>query len=155
AVHRNAQDVEVLLVAGIDADLAEVHRPRVEAVDTRPRFAAVGGLVDAAVFVAVGALLVLGVGPLTAVHEAVRPQSRRPARAAASAALGRRLHGVDDFLRFLIAQHLQRYLVVRLLVPDRVDVLLERFGFLLINALYHVVRFEASLVGGGVRHDAQ
>src|SRR5262249_37147128 len=43
AVQRDAQHVQVLLVGGIDADLAEVHGPRVDAVDARPRVAAVGG----------------------------------------------------------------------------------------------------------------
>ena len=67
AVQLDAEDVDVLVVAGIDADLAEVHRPRVEAVDARPGLAAVGRLVDAAVLEAVGALLVLDVLALAAV----------------------------------------------------------------------------------------
>src|SRR5262249_21533963 len=50
AVDRHAQDVEVALVTRVHADLAEVHRPRVEAVDADPALAAVGGLEDAAGF---------------------------------------------------------------------------------------------------------
>ena len=69
AVQRDAEDVEVLVVGRIDADLAEVHRPGVEAVDARPGLAAVGGLVDAAVLVAVRPLLVLHVLALAAVGQ--------------------------------------------------------------------------------------
>src|SRR5262249_47700086 len=39
AVDRHAEGVDVLVVAGVHADLAEVHRPRVEAVDAHPGFA--------------------------------------------------------------------------------------------------------------------
>src|SRR5438132_8902366 len=56
AGHRDAQHVKVVRVAGIDADLAEVHRPGVDAVDSRPRIAAVGRLVNAAVLEAFGTL---------------------------------------------------------------------------------------------------
>ena len=66
AVERDPQHVEVLVVGRIDADLAEVHRPGVEAVDPRPGLAAVGRLVDAAVLEAVGPLLVLDVLALAA-----------------------------------------------------------------------------------------
>src|SRR5207237_5719417 len=55
----HAADVNVSLILGIDLDIAEVHRPRIEAIDALPGFAAVGRFVDAAVFKAVGPLLVL------------------------------------------------------------------------------------------------
>ena len=45
-------------------------KDQVEAVDACPGFAAIGGFVDAAVFVAVGALLVLDVFDLPAVDAA-------------------------------------------------------------------------------------
>src|SRR5205085_5740453 len=64
--HRNAQDVEEVLVGGIDADLAKVHRTRVDAVDPGPRIAAVGGFVDPAVLEAIGALSILRVFNLAA-----------------------------------------------------------------------------------------
>ena len=59
-------DVDEFLVLGIDFDIAEVHGAGVEAVDALPGLAAVGGFVDAAVFVAVGALLILDVFDLSA-----------------------------------------------------------------------------------------
>src|SRR5262249_47477913 len=41
AVLRDAEDVDVVGVAGIDADLAEIHGPRVDTVDAGPGLAAV------------------------------------------------------------------------------------------------------------------
>src|SRR5205814_4951376 len=89
AEQRDAQDVEVVVVAGIDADLAEVHGPRVDAVDARPRFAAVGRFVDAAGLEAVGPLLGLDVLLLAAQRRAVGPPrvgstAARPALTAAA-----------------------------------------------------------------------
>src|SRR5205814_1169469 len=82
----HAEDVDVLVVGWIDADLAEIHGARVEAVDASPRFAAVGGLVDAAVFVGVGALVVLLVGGLSAVEGVIGAVLLGPAGAERSAA---------------------------------------------------------------------
>src|SRR5579871_744524 len=62
AVQRKAQNVEITIVIGIDADLTEVHGPGIEAVEAHPRFALVARLVDAAVLEAVGLLLVLNIG---------------------------------------------------------------------------------------------
>src|SRR5438067_7472830 len=67
-VHRDAADVEIFVIARIDAQATEVHRARVEAVDALPGFAAIRGFVDAAVFEAIGALLVLHVFHLAAEH---------------------------------------------------------------------------------------
>src|SRR5207244_643918 len=61
AVQRHPQDVQELVVAGIDAHLAEVHRPRVERVDPRPRVAAVARFVDTASLKTIRALAVLDV----------------------------------------------------------------------------------------------
>src|SRR5579871_5680467 len=69
----NAQDIEVVFVAGIDADLTEVHRTRVDAVDPGPRIAAVGRLVDAAVLEALGPLAILGVLYLASQGSTERP----------------------------------------------------------------------------------
>src|SRR5262249_37285173 len=73
AVQADAQHIEVPVIAGVHANLAEIHGPRVHAVDACPRFAAVGGLVDAAVLVAVLALLVLHVFFLAAQPAAPGP----------------------------------------------------------------------------------
>ena len=70
AMEPRAQHVDVALVTRVHADLAVVHRARVERVDPRPGRAAVGRLEDAAVLVALGALLVLGVGALAAEPDA-------------------------------------------------------------------------------------
>src|SRR6266446_1906841 len=66
AIHLHAEDVDDLLVQRIDADLGEVHRPRIEAIDAGPGFTAVGGFVDAAGLVSVGPLLVLDIFALAA-----------------------------------------------------------------------------------------
>ena len=85
AIQTDAEDVDIFLVAGIDADLAEVHGPRIDAVDARPRFAAVGGFIQSAVLEAVRPLLILHVLALSAVPETIGPlrirRSRRPRRA--------------------------------------------------------------------------
>src|SRR5205814_364919 len=106
AVRRDASHVEVLLVAGVHADLAEVHGPRVDAVDARPALAAVGRFEDAAVLEAVRPLLVLDVLALAAVQEAERPVAA----------------GTEDdrdLLRLLVALDRERDRVVRLVRPDR------------------------------------
>src|ERR1700730_1035251 len=73
AVKRDAANIQMILVGGIDADLAEVHRPRVDAVDSRPSLTAVRGLVDTAVLNTIGTLFSLSVLDLAAVPEAVGP----------------------------------------------------------------------------------
>src|SRR5262249_36182440 len=73
AILRHAEDVEVLVVAGIDADLAEVHGSRVDGVDAGPAFAGVGGHEQSAGLIAVGPLLFLGVFFLSAQAGAIRP----------------------------------------------------------------------------------
>src|SRR5207249_4952249 len=93
AVEIHAQDIEVLVVARVDAHLAEVHRPRVETVHARPRLAAVGGLVEATVLVTVRPLLVLHVGLLATVHKA--PGALATSAAATSAARRRFQHQVQ------------------------------------------------------------
>ena len=47
-VQRHAEDVDAPVVVGVDADLAEVERPRAQVVDLDPRLAAVVGAEDAA-----------------------------------------------------------------------------------------------------------
>src|SRR5260370_18852716 len=74
-----AANVDTFVVAGIDADLAEIHRPRVEAVDPRPGVAPVDLLVNAAVLVTVLALEVLHVFALAAQEGGIL--AGRPARA--------------------------------------------------------------------------
>src|SRR5947207_5982394 len=61
AIHRDAQDIDIFVVARVDADAAEIHGPGIETIDAGPGFAAVGGFVDAAVLEAVVALAVLNV----------------------------------------------------------------------------------------------
>ena len=76
-IEPDSQDVDVALVGGIDADLAEVKRPRVEAVDPPPRFTAVGRFVDAAGLKSIFALPILHVFVLPAQAPAERPASSR------------------------------------------------------------------------------
>src|SRR5438045_575164 len=78
-VLRHTQHVQVLPVARIDADLAEIHGPRIDAVDADPGVASVAGLEQAARLVAVGSLLGLDVLLLAAEPGAVRSPRRRPA----------------------------------------------------------------------------
>ena len=56
-----SQHIEILVVVGIDADLAEVHRARVKTIDPRPRVTAVGRLEHAAVLKAIGLLAALNI----------------------------------------------------------------------------------------------
>ena len=67
-----SEDVDVVFVARIHADLAVVHRPRVERVDAVPRGACVLGLEHTAILESVGTLLVLRVAALTAESDAER-----------------------------------------------------------------------------------
>src|SRR5262249_10888600 len=85
-VEAHAENVEQLVVGGVDADLAEVHRPRVDAVDPGPGFAGVGAFVDAAGLVALGALNGLAVFDLSAEARAVGPAGGRAAAAGTAAA---------------------------------------------------------------------
>ena len=71
-VEPGACDVDEALIARVHADLAVVHRARVERVDALPRGAAILGLEDAAVLVPVGTLFVLCVGALPAEPDAKR-----------------------------------------------------------------------------------
>ena len=80
AVERDAEDVHVVGIGGVDADLAEIHGPRIERVDTRPRLAAVFRFVDTAELVSFRTLLVLNVFPLAAqsgTEGAIGPRSGR------------------------------------------------------------------------------
>src|SRR5438093_11159415 len=73
AEQADAEHVKVFVVAGIDADLAEVHGARIQAVDARPGLAAIRRTVDTAELVTVGPLLVLGILALAAKLDAERP----------------------------------------------------------------------------------
>ena len=110
AVEADAEDVNVLVVAGIDADLAEVHRPRIDAVDARPRFAAVGRFVDAAVLETVRPLLILARFP-------AGRRTRSPTAAFLLAASNRQLAAAElaaDLQRLLVAPDGQRQRVAGL-----------------------------------------
>ena len=61
AVLSDAQNVDVVLILGIDANDAEIHGSGIEAVDAGPGFAAVAGPEDAAVLEAIRPLLVLNI----------------------------------------------------------------------------------------------
>ena len=77
AVQGDAEDVHVVRIGGIDADLTEVHRARVEGVDARPALPAVEGAIHPAVLVPVGSLLLLGVAALPAETTAEGAGGRR------------------------------------------------------------------------------
>ena len=72
----DAKHIDLVGVAGIDPDHAEVHRPGVERIDPLPSVAAIVRAIDATVLVALSALLVLNVRTLTEVGECVRPCPR-------------------------------------------------------------------------------
>ncbi len=147
AIQRDAQHVEVLVVAGIDADLAEVHGARVDAVDARPRLAGVGGLVDAAVFVGVGALLVLDVLALAAVPEGIRPGGGAPLLSACN--------GKGDLLRLLAAQHQRLDLLAGVVLPETFDDLLDLRDLLLVDGLDEIADLEAGPGRRSLREEAR
>src|SRR5262249_50098072 len=86
AVHGHAAHPEIVFIAGIDADLREIHGARVDAVNALPGLAAVGRFVDAAGLVAVGPLLVLNIFALGAQVGGERPRQPVAARAGTAAA---------------------------------------------------------------------
>src|SRR5690606_36591714 len=86
AVEGDPEHVEKLVVAGVDATLAEIEGAWIEAVDPGPGLAAIGGLVAAAVLDAHGALAVLDVLALAAQVGPVAPV--RAAGLRTTAALG-------------------------------------------------------------------
>src|SRR6185437_3182689 len=105
SIEADAEDIDVILIAGIDANLAEVHRPGIDAVDARPRFAAVSRFVETAILEAVRSLLILHVLALAAIPKAIRSlRIRLPLRRPPH-------HGQAQFLALLAAQHLDRDLV--------------------------------------------
>src|SRR5262249_23787930 len=146
AVLRHAEDVDVLVVAGIDAHLAEVHRPRVDAVDAGPGVAAVGGPEQAARLDAVGALLLLGVLFLAAQAGAVGPPGRR-----AAAAPRRAADRQGDVLVLRAAEHVDGDLVAFLVLLEQAEQLLEALDRLLVHALDQVALVQAGLLGRALR----
>src|SRR5262249_35564859 len=122
--HVDAEHGQVLVVARVNADLAEIHRPGIDAVNAIPGLAAVGRLVDAAVLMAVWPLSVLDVCRLPPVVGAIGPcrgpAAGPPESASTSAAptespFAHRTFGVDqlDRLGLLAALEGNRDLVVR------------------------------------------
>ena len=91
AVNSKSENVNILIIARIHADLAEVERARVQAVDPRPGLAAIGRFVDAAGLIRVRPLAVLGILDLTAERRSERPVHRvEPELADPLTALARR-----------------------------------------------------------------
>src|SRR5579871_6600502 len=120
AIQVDSQNIHIFVVGRIDADLTEIHGPRIDAIDPLPRLAAVSGLIDSTIFKAVGSLLVLDVFALSTVHETIRSF---------------RIHlpksGTADFqgqlLALLVAQYLDRHLVAGIVGAEQFDKLIERF----------------------------
>ena len=111
---RNTQDVDVLIVAGIDSHLTEIHGTRVDAVHASPCFTAVGRAVEAAGLVAIGALARLDVLALAVEHRAERSFERQ-----APLGVGRLLAERDlKFLGLVAALDLHLHLVVGLLLAE-------------------------------------
>src|SRR5205823_7669039 len=108
-------------VAGIDADLAKVHGAWVETIDARPRLAAVGRFVDAAILGPVGSLAILGILNLTAERGGVRPVGVALATASATRAewpAGRPLADRQlDLHIFAVANELDLDLVACIMIP--------------------------------------
>src|SRR5262249_12703134 len=139
-----------LVIGRIDADDAEVHGPRIDAVDARPRFAAVAGLVDAAALEAVGSLLLLDVLLLAAVETLERPA--RVARRRTVPLAQRQLH----VLALRCAGTFQLQLVAGVVVLHFRNQLTEGKDRLVADADNDVARLQPRLVGrpalGDLRH---
>src|SRR5262249_28747775 len=152
----HAEDVDVLVVGRIDADLAEVHGAWIEAVDAGPGFAAVGGLVDAAVLVGVGSLLVLLVRGLSAIEGVIgavflgAAGTERPAATAALAARERRTLDELDFhdLALRIVAERELHLVADRVVADFLQEIVVGFDRRLADGDDNVLLLEPGLIGG-------
>ncbi len=144
AIEGDAEDVEMVLVARIDADLAEIHGPGIDAVDARPGLAAVGGAVDAAVFVSRW-------GPAC-------PARFRAGRRTRScrAGLSPGPRGEPPRTTVTVRVSLPRSkthldFVAGLVGADLLDEVLVGFDVLLVDGLDDVAGLEAGLTGGAVR----
>src|SRR5439155_6308791 len=145
-----------LVVGRIDADHAEVHGPRVDAVDALPGFAAVVGAVDAAVLPAVGALRVLDVFNLAAELPHVRALGVLLAAAAAAATALAELRlgqGHVDLAHLVLALDGKRHLVAGGELADLVAVVLAGLDRFLVERGDHVADLQARLGRGSVVDD--
>src|SRR5262249_6478755 len=115
AVQRDAKDVDVPGIIGVDADLAEVHRPRVQTVDAPPGVAAIVGAIDTGILGAVGALAILDVLDLSA-----QRGDEGPVRGSVGAG-GAVAEGQVDDLDLLAAATRHLELVARLVAADDVE----------------------------------
>ena len=104
---RNAEQIDLLFVARVDANDAEVHRTGVEAVDANPAFTAIGRLIDPAIFVSLDALLILDVLSLAAQGSCVRSRRKRSV-----------FHDHVDFFHFRCTSDLQADFVPCLQVSE-------------------------------------
>src|SRR5207244_239848 len=119
----------------------------VQAVDACPGFAAVGGFVDAAVFVAIWALLVLDVFDLPAVDAAGGTRGRRRNL---GGAIG---EGHFDLLVLLAAPHLELHFVAGLVGADFADQLFVAVDGLGADGRHQIAGFESRFTGGAVFDD--
>src|SRR5439155_2173299 len=146
----DAQDPNDLVVTGVHANLAEVHRADVDAVDARPRFASVVAAVDAAVQVALRPLLVLDVLLLTEVLGAERPVGPAAATAAAATAPAAPTAGLavgqSDFAGLALAFDRQPDGLPRLGGLDDVEQILVGLDVAVAGLLDDVVHAQAGLV---------
>src|SRR5262249_8896118 len=153
----DAQHVDVLVIRRIDADDAEVHRPRVDAVDTLPGLAAVVGAVDAAVLPAVGALRVLHVLDLPAELAHVGPVLAAALAAAAETAAAlelRRLgEGQVDLAGLVLALDGEGHLVADGVLVQFVAVVVAGLDRLVVQRRDDVADLQAGLHRGAVFHD--
>ena len=136
AIERDPQYIEIALVARIDADLAEVHRARVEAVHASPRLACIGGTEHAARLERAATLFGVHVLDLSPETRAERCFAARVRRARGELDLRAHLLLLADVLQddlvpgLVLAQH-TRERVAReddLVVEEQDDVLLLQVG---------------------------
>src|SRR5262249_6527209 len=130
---------------GIDANLAEIHRTRVNAIDAGPGFAGIGRFVDATVLEPIGALLGLHIFALAAIEEAVR--------AAAGGAGGAAAQRQDDVFALSVARDAQRNFVIDLLLANLGDQLLVREHGRVVYGEDDVAGFQACFLGGAFGRD--
>ena len=117
-IERRTADIDVIQVARVDSNLAVVHRPRIEAVDTSPTVTAIGRLKDATKVLAILSLLVDRVLKLSTEANIERTShsrasfALRPPALSLTFVLWPRSEGQFDVEQFAITRHLQRDLVL-------------------------------------------
>src|SRR5262249_10101435 len=118
--------------------------PGVDAVDARPRFAAVGRFVDAAVLEGIGALLVLDVFALATVPEAI---------GAFWISAGAGFQSQREFLDFFAALDFERDFISAQVPAEDLEDLPQFLGGFAVERHEHVIGLDAGFHSGSVLSD--